>query len=119
MKTKTDIVSFYEMILSRQDGWAGTVDYWRKQRVQVFKADPQIGDLVVVFNEPDDYVIGELADCKDVAIMGWPANLKWRIKGSLDWYKHCRRLNTRDLADYKGFEIEINDEDGGEIEYEH
>lgn len=122
MQAKTDIISFYEMLLSRQDGWDETVEYWRKQREQVFKADPQIGDLVVVFNQPDDYAIGELADCKDVAMMGWPADLRWRVKGNLDWYSHCRRLTTRDLAAFKGWTVEINDEDDegkGGLKYEH
>ena len=114
---RTNIVELLFDIIQRKDpNWIGAINAWRCRQDRVENADPKIGDVVVVFNDDiKDYNLGILADCKDTAMEGWPANLKWKLKGSLDWWKHCRRLKISDLNTITGFAVDVE----GGLENEH
>ena len=107
-KVETNIVFTLARLLKRH--WpegAETVDSWMEGLRKIQNDNPRIGDLVVVFDKPEDYYIGILADCKDKQVIsGMCPDLRWRLKGSLDYHRYCRRLGFGDLNSIVGFALE-------------
>lgn len=115
-KIETNIVFTLARMLKRQ--WpegAETVDGWLEGLRKIQDDSPRIGDLVIVFDKPDEWWIGTLADCKDAQIIpGREPYLKWRLKGCIDYHKYCRRLKFSDLNGIVGFGLEEVHEKGEE-----
>ena len=113
-KVETNIVFSLARMLKRH--WpegAETVDGWMEGLRKIQNERPKIGDLVVVFDKPEEWWIGILADCKDKQVIsGRAPDLRWRIKGSLDYHRYCRRLGFGDLDGIVGFALEEIHEEG-------
>lgn len=118
-KVETNIVFTLVRMLKRH--WpegAETVESWMEGLRKIQNDCPRIGDLVIVFDNPKDWWVGTLADCKDKQMInGMCPDLRWRLKGSLDYHKYCRRLCFGDLNGIVGFALEeVHEEEGKENE---
>ena len=114
-KVETNIVFTLARMLKRH--WpegAKTIDGWMEGLRKIQNDNPRIGDLVVVFDKPENWNIGLLGDCKDIQLMnGRHPILRWRLQGSMEYFKHCRRLEFGDLNSIVGFALEEIHEKGG------
>lgn len=113
-RVETNIVfTLARMLKRRWPEGAETVDSWMEGLRKIQNDNPRIGDLVIVFDNPEDYFIGILADCKDKQVIsGMSPDLRWRLKGSLDYHRYCRRLRFGDLNGIVGFALEEIHEEG-------
>lgn len=113
-RVETNIVfTLAQMLKRRWPEGAKTVDGWIEGMEKIQRDEPRIGDLVVVFDEPWNWNIGLLGDCKDIQLIngGHPV-LRWRLKGSMEYFKNCRRLRFSDLNSIVGFALEEIHEKG-------
>lgn len=120
-KIETNIVfTLARMLKQRWPEGAETVESWLEGLRKIQDDSPRIGDLVIVFDKPEEWWIGTLADCKDEQIIfGRESDFRWRLKGCLDYHKYCRRLKFSDLNGIVGFGLEEIHEKGEEKKDEH
>lgn len=107
-RVETNIVfTLAQMLKRRWPEGAKTVDGWIEGMEKIQRDEPRIGDLVVVFDRPENWNIGLLGDCKDIQLIngGHPV-LRWKLKGSMEYFKNCRRLRFSDLNSIVGFALE-------------
>lgn len=112
-KVETNIVfTLARMLKKHWPEGAETVDDWMEGLKKIQDENPRIGDLVIVFDKPEDWWIGTLADCRDEQIIpGKMPDLRWRLKGCLDYHRYCRRIWFDDLNGITGFAVEETQEE--------